>query len=134
MLEFDLSAFEASDIGILEVQDANGEPMMFNGAQVKIHMHGPGSPEYVKVQAKIDATSQARTFAALRGKAAKNGVEEQREDLITKLTACTKHVENFPIPGGAEAIYRNQKLGYITNQASRFLDDWANFQPASAKN
>lgn len=128
---FDLSAFEAADIGILEVQDPAGEPLLYRGKPVQIHMHGPGSDAYVKVQARIDAAAQARTFAALRGKASKTGVDEAREDQITKLVACTKAIVNFPIEGGADALYRNPRLGYITVQASRFLEDWGNFLPKS---
>lgn len=128
---FDLSAFEAADIGVLDVQNPAGEPLLFNGQPVQIHMHGPGSDVYVRVQAKIDAAAQARTFAALRGKPSKTGVDDAREDQITKLVACTAEVVNFPIPGGADALYRNPRLGYITNQASRFLEDWGNFLPKS---
>ncbi len=131
--EFDLSAFEAADVGILEVQTAAGDPMLYKGQPVKFHLYGPGSAEFVRITARLDAASQARTFAALRGKGSKGAADEQRADMITKLSACTKHVENFPIPGGAKAIYENPRLGYITSQVTRFLDDWANFQPPSAQ-
>lgn len=130
---FDIAAFEASEVGILEVQDTAGEPLLHAGLPVRIHLYGPGSPEFVRVTAKLDAAAQQRTFAALRGKAAKNASDEQRQDLITKLTACTRLIENFPIPGGPKALYENPRLGYITSQVQRFLDDWANFPPPSVQ-
>lgn len=130
---FDLSAFEAAEVGILEVQTAAGDPMMYAGQPVKIHLFGPGSAEFVRITAKLDAAAQARTFAALRGKGKKGDSDEQRADQIAKLVACTKLVENFPIPGGPKAIYENPRLGYITGQVQRFLDDWANFPPQSAQ-
>ncbi len=130
---FDLSAYEAAEVGVLNVETPSGDPMLYNKQPVKIHLYGPGSAEFVRVTAKLDAASQARTFAALRGKAAKGATDEQRADQITKLTACTREVENFPIPGGPRAIYENPRLGYITNQVQRFLDDWANFPPQSAQ-
>lgn len=130
---FELSAFEAVDVGVLDLQTPAGDPLMHNGQPVRIHLYGPGSAEHVRAQAKADSAAQARTFAAIRGKASKSAAEEQREDSIAKLVACTKNIENFPVPGGAEALYRNQRLGYITNQVGRFLDDWANFPPPSAQ-
>jgi hypothetical protein len=131
---FDIAQFEVSEIGILEVLNPKDEPLLYNGAPVRIHLYGPGSTVYARAQAKADAAAQQRTFAALRGKTNKAAVDEQREDLIVKLVACTARIENFPIPGGADALYRNQKLGYILNQVTKFLDDWGNFQPPSPKN
>lgn len=130
---FDLAAFEVSEIGILDVLNPKDEPLLHNGQPVRIHLYGPGSAQHVRAQAKADAASQQRTFAALRGKVSKTAVEDQREDTVIKLAACTALLENFPIPGGAEALYRNPKLGYITAQVTKFLDDWGNFQPASSK-
>lgn len=130
---FDLSQFEVAEVGTLDVLNPKEEPLLHNGQPVRIHLYGPGSPQYVRAQAKADAASQQRTFASLRGKVSKTAVDDQREDLIVKLVACTAQIENFPIPGGAEALYRNAKLGYILNQVVKFLDDWANFQQPSSK-
>jgi hypothetical protein len=133
MESFDLSQFEVAEIGVLEVLNVKDEPLLHNGEPVRIHLYGPGSAQFVRAQAKADAASQQRTFAALRGKVNKTAIDDQREDLIIKLAACTAQIENFPIPGGAEALYRNAKLGYITNQVIKYLDDWANFQQPSPK-
>lgn len=130
---FDLSAYEAAEIGILSVETPAGEPMLYAGQPVRFHLYGPGSAQAVSITAKLDAAAQARTFAALRGKANKGAADEQKADQVTKLVACTREVENFPVPGGARAIYENPRLGYITNQVQRFLDDWANFPPQSAQ-
>jgi hypothetical protein len=130
---FDLAAFEAAEVGVLDVLDTAGEPLLHCGRPVRIHLYGPGSAEFVRITAKLDAASQARTFAALRGKANKGAADEQRADQITKLVHCTREVENFPVPGGARSIYENPRLGYITAQVQRFLDDWANFPPQSAQ-
>lgn len=131
--DFDLAAFEVCDVGILDVLNPKDEPLLHKGQPVRIHLYGPGSAQYQRAQAKADAASQQRTFAALRGKVNKTAVDEQREDTIVKLAACTARLENFPIEGGAEALYRNQRLGYITAQVTKFLDDWGNFQPQSPK-
>lgn len=130
---FDLSAYEAAEIGILSVETPAGEAMLYAGQPVRFHLYGPGSAQAVSITAKLDAAAQARTFAALRGKANKGAADEQKADQVTKLVACTREVENFPVPGGARAIYENPRLGYITNQVQRFLDDWSNFPPQSAQ-
>lgn len=130
--DFDLSQFEAAESGVLEVMNAKGEPLLYKGQPVTIELYSPGSTQFVRAQAKLEQANQVRSFAAIRGKANPNGPEEQRKDIVTKLAACTKSVNNFPIPGGAAALYGNAKLGYITEQVSKFLEDWANFPPASS--
>lgn len=129
---FIVAAFEAIDTAVLDVLNQKEEPLLFDGRPVTIEMYGPGSDVYVKAQAKIDAASQARAFAAIRGKAPKDAATEARNGQIEKLVACTKTINNFPIPGGARELFSNQRLGYITVQAQKFHDDWANFPAASS--
>jgi hypothetical protein len=130
---FDLSLFEAADTAVLEVQTAKKDgPLMFNGQPVTIELCGPGSDAYATAQAKVDAASQARAFAAIRGKAPKDAAAENRRLQAEKFAACTKALNNFPIPGGALALYTNQKLGYITAQVAEFIEDWGNFPSASS--
>lgn len=127
---FDVAFFEAADTGILEVLNQKEEPLLFNGAPVSIELYGPGSEQYVKAQAKLDSASQARAFAAIRGKVSKDP-NESRNQTIEKLVAVTKSINNFPLSGGAQALYANPRLGYITAQVAKFIEDWGNFPSAS---
>lgn len=131
--DFDLSAFEVSETATLDLIGLDQEPLMRHGQPVRITVYGPGSAAYVRAESRAAQASQSRALAALRGKAGKTDLEDQRQQKAEKLAAITASVENFPIPGGALALYANPKLGYITNQVERFLEDWANFKPASAK-
>ena len=131
--DFDLSEFEVRDTATLDVQGVDQEPMLYRGQPVRITVHGPGSAAYVRAESRAAQASQARALAVLRGKAGKSDLDEQRQQTAEKLAAVTAGIENFPIPGGALALYANPKLGYITAQVERFLADWANFKPASAK-
>ena len=131
--KFSLAEFEISETATLDVLDVNGRPLLRNGAPVRISLHGPGSEVFVRAEARVAAAAQARAFAALRGKAGKNDAEDQHQQRAEKLAAVTASLENFPIPGGAVALYSNRKLGYITNQVESFLADWANFKPASVQ-
>jgi hypothetical protein len=134
MNEFDLSAFEAAETAILEVKDITGEgPLLFNGEPVTIEVFGPGSEQAVKADAEIARANQARMFAAVRGKEPKDAAGEARAGQIRKLVACTKAINNFPIPGGAKALFENPRLGYIAEQFAAFQAAWANFPPKSAK-
>ncbi len=129
---FDLSQYEAADTAVLDVLNQKEEPLLGAGGQpVTIEMYGPGSAQYAKAQAKIDSASQTRAFAAIRGKVTKDAAEENRKLQAEKLAACTKQINNFPVD--PPALYGNAKLGYITNQAAKFLEDWGNFPAASSK-
>lgn len=130
--DFDLSAFEVTETATLDVIGLNEEPLLHKGQPVRITVHGPGSAAFVRAEGKAAAASQARAMAALRGKVSKTDRDEQRQQLAEKLAAVTVQIDNFPIPGGALALYANPKLGYITHQVEKFLGDWANFKPASA--
>ena len=131
MNDFDLSAFEASDTAVLEVLNQKEEPLMVDGQPVTIELYGPGSTQYAKAQAKIDSASQARAFAAIRGKVAKDGPDEARRLQAEKLAACTAKINNFPVT--PLDLYSNPKLGYITNQVAKFVEDWSAFLAPSSK-
>lgn len=125
---FNLADFEASDTAVLDVQNKKDDgPLLVNGQPVQIVLHSPGSAEYIRAEAKANQAAQARTFAALRGKPVKETPEEARQKNADKLAACTVELRNFPIDGGALALYNNPKLGYITAQVEKFLSDWGNF-------
>lgn len=125
---FNLAEFEAADTAVLDVQNKKDDgPLLVNGQPVQIVLHSPGSAEYIRAEAKANQAAQARTFAALRGKPVKETPEEARQKNADKLAACTVELRNFPIDGGALALYNNPKLGYITAQVEKFLSDWGNF-------
>jgi hypothetical protein len=125
---FNVADFEAADTAVLEVQNKKDDgPLLVNGQPVQIVVYSPGSAEYVRAEAKSSQAAQARTFAALRGKPVKETPEEARQKAAEKLAACTKELVNFPVEGGAFAVYNNPKLGYITAQVEKFLSDWGNF-------
>jgi hypothetical protein len=128
--DFDLSLYETRDTAVLTVQKPNGEDLKGpNGEIVKITLYGPGSKQYVNAKYKFDNAIQTRSIALLRGKVSKNAAEENAELQAQRLAECTAQIENFPIPGGALALYKNPKLQYITDQVTKFLDDAENFMP-----
>lgn len=125
-IAFNVADFEANDTAWLEVQNKKDDaPLLFNGAPVRIELRSPGTREYLNAQHKIETSNSAKTFAALRGKPVKETVDGNLDQRADKLAACTCAIENFPV--SAKDLYANPKLGYITAQVAKFIEDWANF-------
>jgi isopentenyl phosphate kinase len=129
--DFDLSQFETVDTATLTVLNPKGDELLVNGDPVKITVYGPGSKQHLKAKHVLDNAVQVRSMAMLRGKVEKNMAELSAQQTAEFLAACTVSVENFPIEGGAIAIYSNPKLKYITDQVDKFLGDTENFMPGS---
>jgi hypothetical protein len=128
---FNIADFELNDTAALTVQNPSGEDMLVDGKPVIINLYGSGSPQFVKAKHKADNASTLRVQSMFRGKTVNNAAALSEQELVEKLEACTASVENFPIP--ASEIYANPKLGYITKQVVKFLDDDANFMKKSTK-
>ncbi|MYM37263.1 hypothetical protein GTP38_23330 [Duganella sp. FT94W] len=123
---FNIADFEASDTAWLEVQTKKDDgPLLFNGEPVRILLRSPGTKEAMSAQHKVELANTNRMYAAMRGKQANETVESKVEQATKKLLAVTVQIDNFPI--SAQELYSNPKLGYITEQVTKFHSDWANF-------
>ncbi|MFA7278909.1 MAG: hypothetical protein WC100_02330 [Sterolibacterium sp.] len=131
-MTFDITKFELEETATLTVQNAKGDDDLI-GADginpVQIVGYGGGSRQMVKAQHKAGMQAQLRLQAMMRGKVDKRSGETADAEMVEKLVACTKEIINFPVP--AAELYANQKLGYITKQFVKFLDEDANFLPGS---
>ncbi|MES2634009.1 MAG: hypothetical protein V4669_13630 [Pseudomonadota bacterium] len=131
-MEFDISKYELEETAILTVQNAKGDDDLIGADGVNpvtIELYGGGSRQMVKAQHKAAQAAQIRLQGMVRGKIDKNASEKADQEMVEKLALCTKAINNFPI--APEALYANQKLGYITRQVQKFLDDDANFSKPS---
>jgi len=132
--EFNLAQFENIDSGTFTVLDQSGDELLVNGQPVKITMHGAGSKAQTSAERKKLKAAKSVLYAGIGGRVPKNAEEEEFQREAEYLAACTISIENFPIPGGALALYSNPRLGYIAKQAAKFLADDANFKPGSGAN
>lgn len=133
-MEFDLSQYELDETATLTVQNARGDDDLIGAdgvTPVTIVLYGAGSRQAVKALHKAGQAAQLRLQGMIRGKVDKRAPETADQELVEKLVACTQVINNFPIP--AADLYANPKLGYITKQVSKFLDDDANFAKGSTK-
>ena len=133
--QFDVSAYELEETAVLTVQNAKGDDDLI-GADgknpVTIELYGGGSRQAVKALHKAGMQAQLRMQALFRGKVDKKAAEIADAEMAEKLAGCTKAINNFPVE--PLALYSNPKLGYITKQVQKFLDEDANFaKPSTAK-
>ncbi|MFI8616484.1 hypothetical protein ACIGHN_13365 [Acidovorax sp. NPDC077693] len=128
------SAFMLDTTSRLELELPNGAPMLYEGKPVAVQIYGPATDEYAKARAAMEKESAARVFRAMgANKNKKKNGEDDAEADAKFLTAITAGFENFPYPGGAEAIYREPRLNYIGNQVRTHVNDLGNFFKESAK-
>lgn len=130
-MTFDVTQYELEETGILTVQNAKGDDDLI-GADginpVTIELYGAGSRQMVKALHKAGNAAQLRIQALVRGKSDKKAAENADAEMVEKLVTCTKAINNFPI--APADLYANIKLGYITRQVQKFLDEDANFAKA----
>lgn len=125
---FDLSKYELEETATLTVQNAKGDDDLIGADGVNpvtIELYGGGSRQMVKALHKAGQKAQLRLQQLVRGKVDKRAGETADEEMVEKLATCTKAIHNFPVP--AADLYANTKLGYITKQVIKFLDDDGNF-------
>ena len=126
VVPFSITDFEASDTAWLEVQTKKDDgPLLFNGLPVRILLRSPGTKEAMSAQHKVELANTNRMYAAMRGKQVNETMDGKIEAAANKLIAVTAMIENFPI--SPKDLYSNPKLGYITEQVTKFHGDWANF-------
>lgn len=131
---FDLTKYELDETATLVVQNAKGDDDLIGADGVNpitIELYGSGSRQMVKALHKAGQAAQLRLQGLVRGKVDKNAAANADAEMTEKLVACTASISNFPIEPAD--LYNNPKLGYITKQVIRFLDDDSNFvKPSSA--
>ena len=120
------ASFFLSETSRIEIDLPNGEPMLYDGKQVAVNIHGPATDVFVKAKDAMDKEAQKRVFRSMGAKL-KKGDDEDKDADVKFLVAITDSVENFPFPGGAGAIYRERRLKYVADQVRAHLSDLGNF-------
>lgn len=120
----------------IDLVDANETPLVDDAGQpCFIVVYGPGSKQYASAQNK----NQNRAFARLRKKGkVEQSVDERVRENAEFLADCTHSFSDNLRYGDLEgrelhiAVYSEQGIGFIAEQVSRHLSDWANFTKARA--
>lgn len=142
---FDILSQAVVETATIHVKNAAGEPLYADGAERKkpvlIHVHSPGSKAYGAVEARQSARALKR-MSDNDGRVTAPTAEERIAETAEDLAALTIRFENFSYSAGGdaegpalfEAVYRDQRLGFIARQVTKHLSDWGNFKPGSAAN
>ncbi len=138
---FDIATMAVASTGALHLKDASGNLMYdAEGKPARIHLYGPASPQYSRIE-ELQTQRALKRAQDNDGKPSAMSAEQRRETTAEDYAAVTASFENFTYsPAGKatgeelyRATYSDPALGFIVNQITRFLADWGNFRPASAK-
>lgn len=138
-----IKKFAVDETSTLHLKDANDDLMYAEGADgkpdkgkpMRIKLYGPGSKQYVKVQ----AAGNNKLFTRLKKKGKEDqSAEDQAQESAEKLASLTHSFENISYDDlvGEElhkAVYLDETIGFIATQVNAHLNDWANFTKPSAK-
>lgn len=139
---FDITSQAVVDTAPIHLKGADGEHL-FDGAgkPVRIVIYGPGSKQFAAIEAR--QTSRAvKRMQDNDGKVAVAPPEQRDAEQAEDLAAITVAFENFTYPPAADkqgqelfqALYADRRLGYITQQVLKAVQNWGNFKAGSAGN
>ena len=136
----DITKFKPAPTSFLHLKSPVDEELLFDVVDgqkvaVGINFHGPGSAAY-------EAANSRRTNRSLvrSKKKAELTADLLRTDNVGYLADITASFENveYPMPAGHtgedlyKALYGDREYGWVVDQATVFLADWANFTKSSA--
>ncbi len=123
----DFSKYLMTETSVVDIDLPNGEPMLFNDKPVRAHVYGPASARHTKASEVMQREAMKRVMAAAGAKKNRKTEEEDKDADAKFLVAITDRIENFPYPGGLDAIFREPKLKYIADQIRAFVGESGNF-------
>jgi len=138
-----IATLAVATTAFLHLKGPDGTLLYEGGQKVGIDLYGPGSPEF----ARIEESQSARAVKRMQdndNKISIAPIDERRAEAaadLTALTAAFRHIEHDgadgkPLTGTAlfTAVYSDPALGWIKEQASKFVGDWGKFTPGSTGN
>jgi hypothetical protein len=135
-----LSDYEVRDYEAVILADAKGDPIIGDdGKHIVVEIYGPGSIFYAQAEAK--SNSAAIDKLRKKGKT-ETSPEQSLIETAEYLATCTRSITDnakswFPGREGKDllmAMYTHRPIGYIRDQLSAVLKDWANFIKPSTTN
>jgi hypothetical protein len=130
----DIRKFSVAKTARLHLRDAN-DALMFTDDKtpIAVVVYGPGSKEFAAAQAR----QQNAMVDKLKNKGkTQQSAEQKASESAEFLTACTQSWEGMEydaLTGDdlSMAVYADRSIGFIADQVSKFMSDWANFKPGS---
>lgn len=135
-----ISSLAVAATAFLHLKGPDGVLLYEDGKKVGIDLYGPGSAEYARIEERQSARIHKR-MQDNDDKVAFASPEVRRTEAIedlTDLTAAFHHIE-YDAPDGTPlagrplhvAVYSDKALGWINEQALKFVNNWGKFSPGS---
>lgn len=134
---FDITSVAASETSVLELVNAADEPLLDEaGKPLTITLYGPGTAQF----ARASQRRQNKLLDRLKKKGkADLSPDEQIAEQADFLASVTVSFNGWSYPPagkatGAElfkAAYKDRSIGFIADQVTAFVGDWANFTKPS---
>jgi hypothetical protein len=141
MSKFDITKFKPLPTAFMHLKSPDEEEPLFEGTgnakqAVGITFHSAGSPAYEAATAKRTNRSLVRSKKKLELTA-----DLLRSDTVAFLADVTVSFDNLGYPPAEEAtgeelfkaLYGDREYGWVVEQATAFLGDWASFTKGLAK-
>jgi hypothetical protein len=129
---FEITSLAAKDTFTHPLVNANDEPLLdAAGKPLSVTVYGPGSKPYQKANA--ERTQRMMKRLQRKGKLEMSAEEQARENAAF-LAACTVSFNGWSYkadPAAFEAAYADPSIGFIADQVSKAIGDWANFSQTS---
>lgn len=132
-----IKKYAVDQVGALELRGPTDDLMVGDdGQKMVISFYGPGSTQYAKAQS--DLNNRAVDRLRRKGKTEQSAEDKAHEQAVF-FAACTKSFSpnigtDYPGLAGNDlymALYTDRELGFVADQVTRFLGDWANFTKTS---
>lgn len=135
----DVSTLQVADTAAMHLKNATGVPLYdAENRPVRIVFYGPASRQFAALEAKQTARSVQR-HNDNDGKLIARSTEDRRREAVEDLADITHNFENLTDGDKSgrdlfESVYGNPRLGFIIEQANKFINNWGNFSGGSATN
>lgn len=128
MSKVDFSKFRLAESGTLEVKDAKGNVIEFEGKPLTFEFHSPASSKFVFAKFKFDNANNARNIAMFQNKPTKDAAEQQAKDEAEFLASITKSLGDWEsFPNGALGLFSDAGYVYIKNDVMKYIGAYENF-------
>jgi hypothetical protein len=132
---FEITSIAAKDTFTLPLVNGNDEPLRdAAGAALSVTVYGPGSKAFAAAQA---ARNQRMLDRMANKSRVRINADEKADESAEFLAACTVSFNGWGYQGAADApailaAYRDPTIGFIADQVSKAVGDWANFTKGSS--
>lgn len=134
----DISKKAVNPTSVLHLRDASDELMYSEGPDgdpchppypVQVVLYGPGSREFEKAQARQNNLFIAQLKRKGKVEQTSQQKREEASEFLTAITESFKNMEYKDLVGEdmARAVYMDISIGFIADQVTAHVKDWANF-------